>query len=125
MEIPENLMYTETHEWMKQLRDGRVAIGITQYAADSLGEMVYLTLPELEQGLLAGEAFAEIESASAQCEVISPVDGIVSEINEVLLDEPELINDMPYDSWLVKVDEVTDGVDLMTAEEYEEYLKTL
>ena len=125
MYIPEELMYTETHEWVKFLRGGRVAIGLTEFAVEALGEAVYVGLPEVEHGLLAGESFAEVESVSAAHDVYSPVDGIVCEVNEILADSPELINDSPYDAWLVKAENVTESDLLMSAAEYAEYLETL
>ncbi|MBE6564796.1 MAG: glycine cleavage system protein GcvH [Ruminococcaceae bacterium] len=125
MYIPEELMYTETHEWVKFLRGGRVAVGLTEYAVKSLGEITYVSLPEEEYGLLAGESFAELESAAGSHDVYSPVDGIVCEVNEMLTDWPELINESPYDAWLVKAENVTEGDELMSAAEYAEYLETL
>lgn len=125
MYIPEDLIYTESHEWIKQLEDDTVLIGLTDYAQENLGSIVYVGLPEVEQGLLSGESFSDVESVKAVSDVYSPVDGIVSEINASLLDSPELINESPYDSWFIKAKNVTVSMKVMTAAEYADYLETL
>ena len=122
--IPGNLMFTKTHEWLKDLGNGRYAIGITDYAQSELGSLVYAGLPAAGDTVNAGSAFADVESVKAVSDVLSPVDGTVVEINEQLLDAPETINDSPYEAWFVIV-ESDGGGELMTPEEYDEYLKTL
>ena len=120
----ENLMFTKTHEWLKDLGGGRYAVGITDYAQNELGNLVYAGLPAVGDTVIAGSAFADVESVKAVSDVLSPVDGTVVEINEQLLDAPEMINDTPYEAWFAVIESNGDG-ELMTAEEYEEYLKTL
>ena len=121
---PDNIMYTKTHEWLKDLGGGRYAIGITDYAQNELGNLVYAGLPTVGDVVAAGSTFADVESVKAVSDVLSPVDGTVVEINEQLLDAPEMINDSPYEAWFAIVESDGSG-ELMTAEEYEEYLKTL
>ena len=122
--MTDEIMFTKTHEWLKDLGDGRYAIGITDYAQQELGNIVYAGLPTVGDIVAAGTAFADVESVKAVSDVLSPVNGTVVEINEQLIDAPELINDTPFEAWFAIV-ESDGGDDLMTAEEYEEYLKTL
>ena len=122
MQIPKNLMYTKTHEWLKKLDNGNVRIGITDYAQEELGQLVFVNLPVVGDNVNAGEAFADVESVKAVSDVLCPVSGVVAEQNEKLLDEPEYINDNPYDAWFVEIEEVAETEELMNAEEYEAFL---
>ena len=122
--IPNDLMFTKSHEWLKDLGGGRYSIGITDYAQNELGNLVYAGLPAVGDTVVAGSAFADVESVKAVSDVISPVSGTVAEVNERLLDAPEMINDTPYDAWFAIVESDGSG-DLLTAEQYEEYIKTL
>lgn len=122
MNYPNELLYSKSHEWVKY-EDDLAVIGITDYAQDSLGDIVFINLPSEEDELEKGEAFSDIESVKAVSDVISPVTGIVKEINEELLDSPEKINENPYEAWLVKVAEITDHEDLMSAAEYEAFIE--
>ncbi|MGN0034261.1 MAG: glycine cleavage system protein GcvH [Coriobacteriales bacterium] len=116
--IPTDLKYTKSHEWLKQ--DGDVAIvGLTDYAQDALGDLVFVNLPEEGDEVTAGEAFADVESVKAVSDIYSPVTGTVEAINEELLDSPELINESPYDAWFVKVSGVTASDELLDAAGYE------
>ena len=124
MTFPKDLMYTETHEWVKFLEDGTAEIGITDYAQDQLGDLVFVNLPEPGDPVTAGENFADVESVKAVSDVVSPVTGEVEEINEILADEPQRMNQAPYESWFVKVSNITDRAALMDAEAYEAYVKT-
>lgn len=120
MELREGLKYAKSHEWVKEEGDV-VVIGLTDYAQDALGDLVFVNLPEVDDEVTAGEAFADVESVKAVSDVYSPVSGIVCEINEELLDEPESINSAPYDAWFIKVKEVSETEELLSAEEYEAF----
>lgn len=125
MNIPENLLYTKSHEWVKFLDDETALIGLSDYAQDALGDLVFVNLPEEGDVLEAGETFADVESVKAVSDIYSPVSGTVAEVNEALLDSPESINESPYEAWFVKAGEISDREALMDAGAYEEYLKTL
>lgn len=102
MKVLENLLYNEEHEWVKL--EGDVAtFGITDYAQNMLGGIVYVELPEEEDEVEKGESFITIESVKAATDVLSPVDGEVLEVNEDLDDSPEALNETPYESWIVKI----------------------
>ena len=117
MNHPAELKYVKTHEWVKEDGDA-VYVGITDFAQDALGDLVFVNLPEVGDTVTAGEAFADVESVKAVSDVYSPVTGVVLAINEELLDSPELINEDPYGAWFIKVGEVTDNEEYLTAEEY-------
>ena len=123
MNTPAELKYTKTHEWVKMEGDIAV-IGLTDFAQDALGDLVFVNLPEEGDAVTAGEVFADVESVKAVSDVNCPVSGEVAAINEELLDEPAKINEAPYDAWFIKVKNVGDTEDLMTADEYEEFCKT-
>ena len=121
MNTPKNLKYSETHEWVELLSDGTAKIGLTDFAQQKLGKLVFVNLPLVGDELTAGEAFGDVESVKAVSDVIAPLDGIVLEVNEELLDEPGLINDDPYGAWLVKVELTLSKSVLMGADEYEAF----
>lgn len=103
-EIPENLAYTDQHEWIAQVGDGVVRFGITDYAQDSLGDIVYVDLPGPGQMLTAGQPCGEVESTKSVSEIYAPVTGEVTAINATLADAPEVVNAQPYgDGWMVEV----------------------
>ena len=112
MNTPAELKYTKTHEWVKMEGDIAV-IGLTDFAQDALGDLVFVNLPEEGDAVTAGEVFADVESVKAVSDVNCPVSGEVAEINEA-----------PYDAWFIKVKNVGDTEDLMTADEYEAFCKT-
>lgn len=118
MTHPEELRYSRSHEWVKKLEDGTVLIGLTDYAQDALGDLVFVNLPEEGDEVTAGEAFADVESVKAVSDVFSPVTGTVAEVNEALLDAPEMLNEDPYGAWLIKVENITDEEELLDAEAY-------
>ncbi len=100
MNVPEDLRYTADHEWAR-LEGGQVRIGITDYAQDALGDVVFVQLPEPGKGVKAGESFAEVESTKSVSDVYAPVDGTVVEINADLGDAPQRLNDDPYgEGWI-------------------------
>ena len=121
MELRENLMYSKSHEWVKEEGDLYV-IGITDFAQSELGDLVFVNLPEVDDDVTVEEAFADVESLKAVSVILSPVSGVVAEINEELLDAPQMINEAPYDAWFIKVADVTDKEELLTAEEYEAFV---
>jgi glycine cleavage system H protein len=118
MNTPKDLLYTKSHEWVKL--DGDSAyVGLTDFAQDALGDLVFVNLPEVGDSVEAGEVFADVESVKAVSDVYSPLTGEVEEINEELLDAPEKINEAPYDAWFVKVSNISDKEELLSAEDYE------
>jgi glycine cleavage system H protein len=123
MSIPGNLKYTESHEWVKAEGDS-VLIGITDHAQHELGDLVFINLPNTGDAVNKGEAFADVESVKAVSDIISPVSGRVSEVNEALLDTPELINQDAYAAWIIRVKEAMGMDDLLTPGQYEELLRS-
>ena len=116
--IPAHLKYSKSHEWILE-EDGVFTIGLTDYAQNALGDIVFINLPEEEDEVASGESFADVESVKAVSDVFSPVTGVVTAVNEALLDDPAQINEAPYDAWLIKVSQVTDTETLLDAEGYE------
>jgi glycine cleavage system H protein len=124
MNFPADLKYTKDHEWIRV--DGDVAyVGITDYAQDALGDLVFVNLPEEGDEVVKGETFADVESVKAVSDVFSPVSATIEAVNEELADDPALINSDPYGAWFIKVSNLTDHEDLLSAKEYEEYVQTL
>ena len=123
MELREELLYSKSHEWVKEEGEEMV-IGLTDYAQSELGDLVFVNLPEEGDELTVGEAFADVESVKAVSDVYAPVAGTVSEINEELLDVPEKINEAPYEAWLVRVKDVTEKEALLSAEEYQAFVES-
>jgi len=124
MAVQKGLLYSKDHEWVKE-EGGEFVVGISDYAQSELGDLVFVNLPEEGDSVTKGEAFSDVESVKAVSDVLSPLTGVVSAINEAVLDAPESINSSPYEAWFVKVKDVTDKEELLSAEEYEEFLKTL
>lgn len=123
MEIRDDLMYTESHEWVKLNEDGTALIGLTDFAQSELGDLVFVNLPAEGDSVTAGETFADVESVKAVSDVYSPLTGVVAEVNSELLDAPEKINEAPYEAWLVKVKDVTAKEKLMDAAQYREIVE--
>ena len=122
MNIPSNLQYSKSHEWIKE-DGGLVEIGLTDHAQDQLGDLVFVNLPQVGDPVTAGEAFADVESVKAVSDVYSPVTGTVAQVNEALLDTPETINESPYEAWLIRVEAVTGREELMDAAAYEAHVE--
>lgn len=118
MNIPKELRYTPTHEWIKE-EDGVFTIGLTDYAQSALGDLVFVNLPQAGDEVAVGESIADVESVKAVSDVYSPVAGTVQAVNEALLDSPELINQDPYGAWLIKVENVTGQGEILSAQAYE------
>ena len=115
---PTELKYTRSHEWLKT-EDGLSVIGLTQFAVDALGDIVFIGLPEAGDEVKAGVSFADVESVKAVSDVFSPVSGKVVEVNEELLDSPEKLNADPYGAWLIKVEATGETSELLDAAAYE------
>ena len=118
MTIKPELQYSKDHEWVKK-EDDLLVIGISDFAQDALGDLVFVNLPEVGDAVTAGEAFGDVESVKAVSDLLSPVSGTVAEINEELLDAPELLNNDPYGAWIIKVADVTATEELLDAAAYE------
>ena len=122
---PPDLKYSEEHEWVRIESDGVAQVGITDFATESLGDVVYVELPEVGAELVQFEKMGEIESVKAVSDLYTPVGGRVTERNEQLIDNPELVNEGPYESgWMVKIG-ISDAAELdklMSAEQYEAFL---
>lgn len=120
MDFPENLKYTKEHEWVR-FENGTAVMGITKFAGEELGEIVFVELPDLGKEVQAGESVCVVESTKAASDVYSPVTGKVSEVNSSLEATPDLVNNSPYaDGWMVKFEGVDEGSlsSLMDAAEY-------
>ena len=118
MKHPNELQYTKSHEWIKT-EDGVTLVGISDFAQDALGDVVFINLPAEGDQVTAGEAFGDVESVKAVSDLISPVTGVVCAVNEELLDAPELLNHNPYGASIMKVEQVTETEELMDAGDYE------
>jgi glycine cleavage system H protein len=118
MSIPEELKYTKSHEWARDLGNGLYEIGLTDYAQKELGDIVFVNLPEAGDALRAGESFADVESVKAVSDIYSPLDGDVVESNQTLLSSPEAINKAPYEAWLIRARGDFSAVALLSAAEY-------
>ncbi|HKI57724.1 MAG TPA: glycine cleavage system protein GcvH [Trueperaceae bacterium] len=104
MDIPDNLRYATSHEWATEPEDGVVTIGISDYAQDQLGDVVYVELPEVGRDVRAGDAVAVVESVKTASDIYAPVNGSVEAVNEALVDAPERINESPYgEGWLFRL----------------------
>ena len=121
MNVPETLKYTKSHEWLKEEADGSYTMGLTDYAQKQLGDIVFVNLPMEGDPATAGEVLADVESVKAVADVFSPVTGTVAAVNEDLMDEPQQINQAPYEAWIAKISDVTDTEELLTAAEYADF----
>jgi len=123
MNIPKNLQYTKSHEWVRFDGETNVTVGLTDYAQQELGDLVFVNLPEQGDTITAGETFSDVESVKAVSDVYSPVTGTVEEVNADLLDAPEKINEDPYEAWLVQVKDITAKEELLSSDEYEKFIE--
>ncbi len=123
MNFPNELKYTKTHEWVRFEDESTALIGITDYAQDQLGDLVFVNLPVAGDTIEAGTAFADVESVKAVSDVNAPVTGTVAEVNEALADAPEMMNESPYDAWFVRVTDITDTEDLLDADAYAAFVE--
>ncbi|MEQ9618206.1 MAG: glycine cleavage system protein GcvH [Deltaproteobacteria bacterium] len=125
VQIPDELKYTTDHEWARE-EDEFLVIGITDFAQDALGEIVYIELPSEGDEITKGDPFGAVESTKAVSDLYAPVSGDVVEVNEVLLDSPETLNEDPYgEGWMIKVKpyDPEELDDLMNVEDYTEYVE--
>ncbi len=125
MSVKDDLLYSKDHEWVRE-EDDILVIGISDFAQEELGDIVFAELPEVEEEFETGDSFGVLESVKAVSDTFIPLGGKVVEVNEELLDHPELINEDPYgDGWLIKIDPFDDTEldELLTAEEYTEFLE--
>ncbi|MCS6769278.1 MAG: glycine cleavage system protein GcvH [Candidatus Caldarchaeum sp.] len=127
-EIPDDLLYTKEHEWVKPEKKKYAVVGITDYAQKKLREIIYIELPHLNTKIKTREVLSTVESVKSTADVFSPVSGKIVEVNSKLLDHPEMLNESPYtDGWIAKV-ELSDPAELdklMDADEYRRFLEEL
>lgn len=121
--IPAELRYSASHEWIKN-EDGLSVIGLTDFAQSSLGDIVFIDLPQEGDSVTMGDSFADVESVKAVSGVFSPVSGTVTAVNSALIDNPALLNENPYDAWLIKVSDVSETGELLDAAAYEAVCKS-
>ena len=127
-EIPEELKYTKEHEWVREKDDGNVEVGITDHAQMSLGDLVYVELPDVDSEVSSGDAFAVVESVKAASDVYLPLTGKIVEVNEALDDAPELVNSDPYgDGWLIRFrpDSPAELDELLSGDDYQRFVAEL
>ena len=120
MKYPVELQYSKSLEWVKE-EDGVMVIGITDFAQDALGDVVFINLPQEGDEVAAGESFGDVESVKAVSEILSPVSGVICAVNEDLADSPESLNSDPYGAWIVRIEQITDKAELMDAAAYEAF----
>lgn len=121
MKIMQDLLYTESHEWVKFTDETTALVGLTDFAQNSLGGLVFINLPSEGDGITAGESLGDVESVKAVSDIYSPLTGKVKRVNGEVIDNPALINDDPYAAWLVEAEAVTEKEKLMSPSEYEKY----
>ena len=117
MNCPNELQYSKSHEWLSE--DG--VVGISDFAQEALGDVVFITLPQVGDEVVAGETFGDVESVKAVSDLISPVTGVICAVNDELEASPELLNEDPYGAWIIKVENITDKEDLLDAAAYEAF----
>jgi len=125
VEYPQDVRYTKQHEWARDEGDGRIRVGITDYAQDALGDVVYVDVPETGTEVTAGQPFGEVESTKSVSDVYAPVSGTVIERNTALEERPELVNEHPYgDGWMIAIQvETVDLGELLDAAAYEAFIQ--
>ena len=123
-QVPQDLQYTKSHEWVRALPNGQVEVGITDHAQSALGDLVFVEVPQVDRKLAWGEACAVVESVKAASDVYSPVAGRVVAGNEDLSQKPELLNSDPYGAgWLMHIELDAKAPTLLSAGEYQQFLK--
>ncbi len=120
MNYPTELKYSRDHEWVR-MEDGVAVVGISDFAQDSLGDLVFVNLPEVGDSVAAGEPFGDVESVKAVSDLNSPVSGVICAVNEELADSPENLNSDPYGAWIIKVENITGQEELLDAAAYEAF----
>jgi glycine cleavage system H protein len=123
-QVPPDLQYTKSHEWVRALPNGQVEVGITDHAQAALGDLVFVEVPQVDRKLALGEACAVVESVKAASDVYSPVAGRVSARNEDLSQQPELLNSDPYGAgWMMRIELDAKAPALLSASDYQQFLK--
>ncbi|MET8959918.1 glycine cleavage system protein GcvH [Streptomyces sp. NPDC004074] len=123
MSNPQQLRYSKEHEWLSAAEDGVATVGITEHAANALGDVVFVQLPEVGDTVVAGETCGELESTKSVSDLYSPVGGEVTAVNEDVVDDPSLVNSAPFaGGWLFKVRVTEEPADLLTADEYDAHI---
>lgn len=125
LNVPKHLRYTEEHEWVK-VEDNKVKIGITDFAQDELGDIVFVELPEVGDEVTKDEPFGSVESVKTVSELYAPVSGKVVAVNEELADAPELVNESPYEkAWMIEVEpsDISEVDTLLSPEDYEKHIQ--
>lgn len=118
MNFPKELLYSESHEWVLKLAGGNARVGLTDFAQHELGDLVFVNLPQAGDTMEIGDSFCDVESVKAVSDVYSPITGTVAAVNEELLDAPQMINETPYEAWLVEVEAIDQFSELMDADAY-------
>ncbi|GGS14029.1 glycine cleavage system H protein [Streptomyces humidus] len=122
MSNPQQLRYSKEHEWLSVAEDGVSTVGITEHAANALGDVVFVQLPEVGDTVTAGESCGELESTKSVSELYAPVTGEITEVNQDVVDDPSLVNSAPFEGgWLFKVRVTDEPGDLLSADEYTAY----
>ena len=119
MNNPTNLKYSKSHEWVEFISETVARVGLTDFAQKSLGGIVFINLPEEGDTVMVGDNYGDIESVKAVSDLVSPLSGTVTAINEELLDFPGKINENPYDAWLVEISDITELDELLDADGYD------
>jgi glycine cleavage system H protein len=126
--VPADCRYTKEHEWLREEGQGQIRIGITDYAQQELGDVVFVDLPEIGKALKKGQAVCAVESVKAVSDAYAPVDGSVVEVNTALNDSPQLLNESAYEQgWIavLRIDNATQLAELLSADDYEKYLSEI
>ena len=123
MNFPAELKYTKDHEWIKMLDDTTALVGITDFAQSELGDLVFINLPQEGDEVTADESFCDVESVKAVSDVMSPCTGVVEEVHSELEDEPQKLNEDPYEAWIAKIKDITGYGELLSADEYEAFIQ--
>lgn len=123
MNTPESLLYSKSHEWIQMTGENSCAVGLSDHAQEEMGDVVFVNLPEVGDTVTVGGTVGDIESVKAVSDIYSPVSGTISEINTALDADPGAINKAPYETWIFKVENITDKSEMLTREEYEKFVK--
>lgn len=123
MNTPEDLLFTKTHEWVKITPEGTALVGLSDHAQETLGDVAFINLCDEGEHFAAGDILGDVESIKAVSDIMSPVEGTVLRVNDDVLDDPGKVNADPYGSWLVELEDVKTNENLLTAADYDQFLK--
>ena len=123
MNFPEDLKYSKSHEWIRMLDTESCLIGITDFAQSELGDLVFINLPKVGDEVVKDSVLCDVESVKTVSDVMTPVTGTITEINEGLVEAPQKLNDDPFGAWIAKIEHITAVEELMNAAEYEAFCK--